>query len=420
MQELVAMSQKELDRFSLLSQVLAKNLTQVRAAELLGLSDRHLRNLLRRVQTFGAKGLISKRRGKSSNRRIAANTREQILQLVREKYTDFGPTLAAEKLSERHGIKISKETLRQWMIAGHLWVGKIQRKKLHPLRQAKACFGEMLQGDGSHHDWFENGNPCCLMYFIDDSTRKITSARFESEETLDGYFGLLREQLTCFGIPRSLYTDRFSVFESTLKKENLTQFRRALNSLGIEWIGANSPQAKGKIERCNRTLQDRLIKEMRLRKIKTMEEGNKFLKEFMAIHNEKFSKEPKLAVDLHRPLERGIDLSRILSKYEERTLTKDFQFQFNNKFYQILEATAGCVKGAKVEIRVSKDSKLRVFRGSNELECRCLDQIITAPPVINLNGLWPDKPLRTISTTHPWKSPSYKRWIARKDREKRI
>lgn len=419
MEEIVGMSQKELDRFSLLSQVLAKKLTQVRAAELLGLSDRHLRNLLKKVQGMGAKGLVSLKRGRPSNRCIDPIFRENVMRLIREKYEDFGPTLVSEKLNESHGIKVSKETLRQWMMVGHLWMGKIQRKKLHPLRQRRACFGEMLQGDGSHHDWFENGNPCCLIYFIDDATSKITSARFEREETLEGYFEVLRAQLVDFGVPRALYTDRFSVFESSLKKENLTQFRRALNTLDIEWIGANSPQAKGRIERCNRTLQDRLIKEMRLRKIKTIEEGNRFLKEFVLRYNKKFSKEPKQAVDLHRPLERGTDLSRILSKYEERTLTKDFLFQCHNRSYQILEPTAGCVKGAKVEIRVSKEGKLRVFRGGNELECRRWDEIIAPPPpMINIDSVWTTRPLRMAKDSHPWRNTPYRRWLREQEMRK--
>lgn len=407
MQEFVAMSRKELDRYSLLRQVLDKKLTQVRAAELLGLSDRHLRNLLKKFQLVGVQGLVSKKRGRPSNRCIETSFREKVMLLVREKYSDFGPTLATEKLEEMHGITISKETLRQWMMASHLWVGKAQRKKLHPLRQRRACFGEMLQGDGSHHDWFENGNPCCLMYFIDDATNRITSARFEPEETLEGYFEILREQLTHFGVPRSLYTDRFSVFESTLKKDSLTQFRRALNALGIEWIGANSPQAKGRIERCNRTLQDRLLKEMRLRRIKTIEEANCFLEEYLPIFNEKFSKEPMKATDLHRPLEGELNLTRILSKYDERTLTKDLLFQFNNKHYKILEPQDGCYWGMKVEIRVGREGKIRVYNGNIELNVKGLGELIGCENKKDKDFEWKPRTWSKRKMEHPWKRASY-------------
>jgi len=402
------MSRKELDRISLLRQVLAKKMTQVQAAQLLGLSERQVRNLLKNYQTLGPESLISRKRGKPSNRKIDLFFKENVMQLIRSKYEDFGPTLATEKLWENHQIRISKETLRQWMIAGHLWMGKTHRKKLHPLRQRRMCFGEMLQADGSHHDWFETGEFCCLMFFIDDATSRISAARFEPQETLSGYFELLHEHLISFGAPRAIYTDRFSVFESR-KQENLTQFRRALASLDIEWIGANSPQAKGRVERCNRTLQDRLVKEMRLRGIKTLEEGNRFLKEFLPIHNEKFSKEPMQLVDLHRPLERGADLSRILSKYEERTLTKDYLFQFHNKFYQILEPTNGCVQGAKVEIRTSKDGKLRVYRGSNELEVKGLNEVAVKALPVDLNSLWHNHSRRAQSLNHPWKGASFRK-----------
>jgi len=415
MTELITMSRKELDRTSLLRQVLAKKLTQVQAAKLVGLSERQVRNLLRNYQKHGPEALLSKKRGRPSNRSLEPSFKENVMQLVRSRYEDFGPTLAAEKLWENHQAKISKETLRQWMIAGHLWIGKTQQKKLHPLRQRRMCFGEMLQGDGSHHDWFETGEFCCLMFFIDDATSRITAARFETEETLNGYFEILHEHLSRFGVPRNIYTDRFSVFESSMKKENLTQFRRALARLDITWIGANSPQAKGRIERCNRTLQDRLVKEMRLRGIKTIEDGNRFLKEFVPIYNKKFSKEPMQSVDLHRPLERGADLSRILSKHEERTLTKDSLFQFHNKFYQILEPTNGCVQGAKIEVRTLRDGKLRIFRGSNELTFKSLDEIPAKQPAIDLSGLWHNYNPRTPKMNHPWKRDSYMKALMKKE-----
>lgn len=233
-----------MERLEVLREVKKKAITQAKAAELLKISDRHIRNLLQELDRYGPEGLISKKRGKPSNRQYNIAKKEEILKVMYSKYPDFGPTLTIEKLSEDHGIKISRETVRKWKIERHWHIPKIKKKKMHLSRQRKEYFGEMLQGDGSHHDWFENGLPCALVYFIDDATGIITSARFEEEENLAGYAKILKEQVDNYGIPWSIYTDKFSVFETTRKKSNLTQFRRMLNSLNIKWIGANSPQAE--------------------------------------------------------------------------------------------------------------------------------------------------------------------------------
>lgn len=411
----MVMSQKELDRALLLHKVLAKQVSQVQAAQLLGLSDRQIRNLLKKLQQLGPNGLISKKRGAYSNRRIAPEAKAEIMRLINERYQDFGPTLAAEKLRINHRLSISKETLRKWMVAAHFWVEKTSKKKIHPPRQRKAFFGEMLQGDGSHHDWFETGQPCCLIYFIDDATGKITSARFEPTETLDGYFDILEQHLKKFGAPWAIYTDRFSVFETGIKKENLTQFRLALKTLNIDWIGANSPQAKGRIERANRTLQDRLVKEMRIRGIKTLSDGNKFLeKRFIKEYNKKFSKVPMQADDIHRPLESKADLSRILSRYEQRTLSKDFLFQFHNRYYRILKPTTACFRGANVEIRLSRNSVFRVFIADEELAYLPIEACNIPSVRPDIHQLWPDKEPKTINLEHPWRKPSYRQRIKHK------
>lgn len=406
MTELITMSRKETDRLTILRKVQEGSITQLKAGEILDISDRQIRNLLHLLGKFGPKGIISKKRGKPSNHKYNELIQKKVLELMCQYYDNFAPTLASEKLLENHKIKISRETLRKWMIETHLWIPKTRRQKLHRPRLPKEYFGEMLQGDGSHHDWFEIGKFCALIYFIDDATGKITAAKFEKTETLEGYFDILREHLQEHGIPHSIYTDRFSVFESSIRKENLTQFRRALGTLGINWIGANSPQAKGKIERCNRTLQDRLVKEMKLKGIKTIEEGNRFLREYLPIYNKKFSKEPMKKTDLHRPLEGGLDLSRTLSKYEERTLTKDLTFQFHNKHYIILETT-GCFKGKKVEIRVTKEGKLRVFDNNNELKISSLNQVYTSEKQVKIENLWPTKYVPHPKANHPWKTLAY-------------
>lgn len=395
------MSKKEHDRFNILVQVQNKAITQTKAAELLGITDRQVRNLLFSLKVDGCKGLISKKRGQPSNHKYKLSTKEEVLNILKQHYENFGPTLAAEKLSEIHQKHISRETLRKWMIEAHFWVPKNTKKKVHFSRQRKAHFGEMLQGDGSHHDWFETGVPCALVYFIDDATGAITSAKFTPEETLISYTEILKNHLETYGIPWSIYTDRFSVFETAHKKDNLTQFRRMLNTLDIKWIGANSPQAKGRIERCNRTLQDRLVKELRLKNIKTIDEGNEFLKEYIPKFNQIFSKKAMEDVDLHRSLDGQLDLSRTLARYDERTTRNDLTFQFHNIHYRILENE---ISGKKIEIRTDGVGGMRVFKNDKELKFKKLEEIYEEEKVYMM---WKDKKTFHPSKNHPYKERSY-------------
>jgi hypothetical protein len=395
------MSIKEVNRLEILKQVKSKQITQVKAAELLGISDRQVRNLLQALDNLGAEGLISKKRGVPSNRQYNDSKKQKILKLMSSKYQDFGPTLTVEKLYEEEGIKVSRETARKWMIDRHWHVPKVKKRKIHLLRQRKAYFGEMLQGDGSHHDWFGNGAPCALVYFIDDATGVITAARFEEGESLAGYAKILKEHLELYGVPWSIYTDRFSVFETARKKGNLTQFRRMLSSLNVKWIGANSPQAKGRIERFNRTLQDRLVKELRLRKIKNIEDGNEFLREYLPKFNEKFSKRAAKDTDLHRPLDGTLDISRTLARYEERTTRNDLTFQFQNVHYKILESQI-CEK--KIEIRLDWEGKMRIFQRDKELKFISMDKIFEEEKI---QLIWKEKVKRSPHRRHPWKDPSY-------------
>jgi hypothetical protein len=412
MQELMVMSQKEIQRLGILNKVQDGYMTQVKAAEFLGISERHVRNLLTQIKAKGTQGLISKKRGQPGNHKISQEIRQKTLRLIQEKYSDFGPTLAAEKLCEHHLITVSRETLRKWMTQIHLWVPRTKKRKIHQLRMPKEQFGEMSQVDTSHHDWFENNNPCGLLISIDDATSAIVAARFETSESLNGYYQLLQQQIEEFGRPLSMYSDRFAVFETSLKKENLTQFRRSLQTLDIQWIGANSPQAKGRVERCNRTLQDRLVKEMRLKGVKTIEEGNLFLPEFIKQYNKTFSKEPKKKGDLHRSLESGVDLSRTLSKYEERTLTKDLLFQFNNKHYDIVGSRNNCFPGQKIEIRINRDGALRFFIGEKEVIAKRLDQIYEEPKKVERT--WPEKRSSKPRVDHPWRKFRKKQKKARR------
>ncbi len=401
----VLMSRKEYNRLNILMMIKNKEITQLKGAELLKITARQTRNLMKVLEREGENGIISKKRGKRGNRGLNQEVKQKAIHIIYTKYNDFGPTLATEKLLENDQIKLSRETVRKLMIEQYIWIPHIKKKKVHLLRKRKEYFGEMLQGDGSFHDWFENGRPCALIYFIDDATGVITAASFEQHESLVGYTRILREQLENYGIPWSIYTDRFSVFEISQKKESLTQFRRILNSLDIKWIGANSAQAKGRIERCNRTLQDRLVKELRLKGIKTIEEGNRFLKEFIKKHNAIFSKEPVKTKDLHRSLDGKLDLSRILSKYEERTTRNDLTFQFHNKHYRILDKK---ISGKKIEVRTDWEGNIRIFQKDRELQFASLENIFEEEKI---KLIWKTRKEWHPRPNHPWKK-SRRRQVA--------
>lgn len=409
MLEEIAMSQREIDRYSLLKQVMSKQITQVKAAQLLGISDRQVRNLLNAVIIEGSKGIVSKKRGKVSNRALNLKFKGQIMALVRERYPDFGPTLASEKLLEYHNLRISAETLRKWMIKEHLWVSRKQKPHIYPLRLRRECFGELIQIDGSHHHWFEDrGDKCVLIVFIDDATGKLTSLFFCPSECLAGYFTALQSHIIQYGRPLGLYSDRHAIFGGSDKIHH-AQFIRALNELEIESILAQSPQAKGRVERVNQTLQDRLVKEMRLRNICSMEDANLYLPQFMEEFNKKFSKEPRGQVDTHRPLASDCDLERILTRCEIRTLSKDLSFSFHNRTYQILESNnINRLKNKKIEIRQKNDGTFKVFYEHKELKYILLEEYIEKE-VLNAKEklMWEPKNRYTPNRQHPWKGYSY-------------
>lgn len=404
MEEILAMSTKEIDRFTILKQVLEKKLTQIGASKLLGISDRQVRNLLSAVKSKGAEGVISRRRGQPGNNRKPQALKERALVLVKTKYLDFGPTFASEKLEELDGVKICPETLRRWMIEAKMWILKQKKRKTHPPRARRTCFGELIQVDGSHHRWFGPDGPMVtLLVFIDDATSKVTALYFCKQETLDDYFSTLEKHLKQYGIPRGIYSDKLRVFEGG---KHLSHFQQALASLQIESILAESPQAKGRVERVNRTLQDRFLKELSLRGITTIEEANKYAVKYLKAHNTKFSIEPVSDVDAHRPLEKDHDLDRLLCRREERTLSKDFVFQFHNRFYKINEIPEiRRPKGRKVEVRLTRAGKLMVFLGDKKLGVRALDEIVEKSPTMTRNEVlsWNPRRQRCVRNDHPWK-----------------
>ena len=368
------MSEKERDRLKLLPYVLSGEMTVVRAAELLSLSERQVRRVLRRYEQEGDHGLVHRSRGGESKRKYPEVLKGECLAHIRENYIDFGPTLVSEYLEERHGLKVSRETLRQWMKMEGLWSSKKQKGQHRKWRARRANFGELVQIDTSEHDWLEGrGEKIYLIAMIDDATSRLW-ARFYLSDSTKSNMDLLKRYMVKHGRPLALYSDRASHFTMSRKcslEEELTgqaprtQIKRALDDLGVELILARSPQAKGRVERLFGTLQDRLVKAMRLEGVGSLEEANKYLtKRFMPMWNKRFSKEALSPLDVHRALE-SYDLRSIFSIHEERTVTNDYSFSLKGQRYQIARrSVAGGMRGNKVVTEEGLDGKIRArFRG---------------------------------------------------------
>jgi len=364
-EDIIMASQEELRRLHVIQKVLEGGLKQVEAAEVLSLSSRHIRRVVKRVRKEGHRGIVHRLRGRPSNRKISDQLKEKVIKLYGKSYKGFGPTLASEKLLERDGVRISDETLRGWLIEAGDWKRTRKTRKHRQWRERKGHPGEMVQMDGSHHAWFEDrGESCVLMGYIDDARGDAFGRFYDYEGTMpamDSFKRYIRKR----GLPLKVYLDGHSTYKSTAKPtieeelegiEPLSEFERALKELGVEVRHAHSPQAKGRIERLFRTFQDRVIKEMRLRGIKTIEEGNKFLEEYLPLYNKRFSVRPREKEDVHRPLPRGIDLNAVLCIKTQRTLRNDFTVAHNHKLYQIEEAT----KASKVIVQDRMDGSMRI------------------------------------------------------------
>jgi len=296
-EDIIMASQEELRRLHVIEKVLEGGLKQVEAAEILSLSSRHIRRVVKRVRGEGQRGIVHRLRGRPSNRKIPGQLKDKVIKLYRARYKDFGPTLASEKLLERDRVSISDETLRGWLLEAGDWKRVRKGRRHRQWRERKGHRGEMVQMDGSHHAWFEDrGDPCVLMGYIDDATGDVFG-RFDDYEgtmpAMDSFKRYIRKR----GLPLKVYLDKHSTYKSTAKAtiaeqlegvEPLSEFERALKELGVEVSHAHSPQAKGRIERLFRTFQDRVIKEMRLRGIKTIEEGNRFLEEYLPLYKKRF------------------------------------------------------------------------------------------------------------------------------------
>ncbi|HDK6784551.1 TPA: ISNCY family transposase [Klebsiella variicola] len=301
------MSDKEISRINVIQSVVEKRMRRRDAAHQLALTERQTQRLMNRFRESGAAGLVNLRRGRPGNHRLPESLKLRVLSLLHDHYSDFGPTLAAEKLRERHNITVSVETLRKWMTADGLWVPYSRRRpRVHQPRYRRDCLGELVQIDGSPHDWFEGRAPkCCLLVFIDDATGRLMHLRFGETESAFDYMMATREYLEQHGKPLAFYSDKHGIFRVNnggSTTTGVTQFGRVLSELGIELICANSPQAKGRVERANQTLQDRLIKEMRLEGICSIEAANAWLDTFIADFNRRFARPAKYPKDLHRPV----------------------------------------------------------------------------------------------------------------------
>lgn len=340
--DLRTMSDAELTRLDIVKQLDTGRLSRRQAAQLLDRSVRQTQRLLTRYRQLGVDGLVSQQRGRPSNRTLPAAFREYSLHLVRAHYPDFGPTLASEKLLERHDLSVSVSALRHWMIDDGLWLTRRERRKaIHQPRTRRDCYGELVQIDGSAHAWFEDRGPkCTLLVYIDDATGRLMELRFVPTESTFDYFYSTRRYLERHGKPIAFYSDKHSIFRvnqtNATTGNGMTQFGRALHELNIDILCANSPQAKGRVERVNKTLQDRLVKELRLAEINDMASANgTVLESFIETFNAKFARAPKNDTDVHRPLATEDDVERIFSWQEPRTVSRSLTVQYDRVIYLI-------------------------------------------------------------------------------------
>jgi len=415
MDKLLTMSNKELTRLEVMQQLEEKRMRQRAAAEMLGVSERHVRRLFRAYKQGGAKELISKRRGRASNNRLAPEVIEQARDLIYERYADFGPTLAHEKLSEIHDLKISRESVRSLMIAEGLWKSrKLKHPPVHQMRERRACFGELVQIDGSPHAWFEDRGPkCTLLVFIDDATGQLGELLFVEVETFFAYCEAVWHYVERYGKPVAFYNDKHGIFKVNQRRpvglsSGLTQFGRAMQELDIKILCANTPQAKGRVERANLTLQDRLVKELRLRSISDMQSANAYLPEFQDDFNKRFAVVPRSNHDAHRPLLPTENLGLILTRQESRTLTKNLTVHYNNVIYQIqTQRPTYAMRHAKVTVCENAQGEIIILYNDKPLEYTLYQKPVRQAEVVSSKSIDaflnkkknPHKP----APDHPWR-----------------
>lgn len=377
----VAMSHGELSRYDTLQRVERGELRVEDAVDLIGVSRRQVYRLLDRLRTDGPEALVSWKRGRPSNRSFSSAFRGRVIDLVRQHYSDFGPTLATEYLAERHQITVSHETLRKWMIVEGLWKDRAARRpRPYQPRYRRDCRGELIQVDGSKHWWFEDRGPqCTLLVYIDDATSELMHLEMVESESAFSYMRATRSYIERHGKPVALYSDKHSAFRNnhaTANSDGMTHLGRALHALNIEIICANSPQAKGRVERANGTLQDRLVKAMRLEGISTIEEANAFLPSYMERHNRRFSRPALDPRDLHRPLAPHDDVEAEMVWREQRTVTAALTLHYNKAMF-ILEPThmSEALARKRVDVCEFPDGRIEVRHEGHPLPYRVFDKM---------------------------------------------
>ena len=402
----IRMSGDELRRVHVIRQAMDKTLTQVEAGALVGVTARQIRRLIQRVRQEGDRGLVHRGRGQPSNRRMAARRKAQMLRLYGQHYRDFGPTLAGEKLAERHGITLSDETLRRWLRECGIAHFARRPRPHRAWRARKPHVGELVQLDGSHHDWLEGRGPrCVLMAYIDDASSRVFARFYEYEGTrpaLDS-FGRYVQQ---YGLPLAVYTDQHTTYKSpgepTVEAQLAgrppqSQFERSLAELGGAGLHAHSPQAKGRVERLFKTVQDRLVKELRLADIATLEAANRFLEGYLLTYNQRFSVPPAQAADLHRPRPPRRDLARSLCLKSTHVLRRDWTVVHHGHLYQVQPP----VRATHVQVEERLDGTLRIMHQGQPLRFHA----IAARPVKKTEGRTAALPRRTVTPkpAHPWR-----------------
>jgi biotin operon repressor len=392
------MTQAERDRLVALKKAKKKLITQKEAADELGITERHVRRLLRQLKRRGDKVVAHALRGLPSNRKISADTEQEAVTILSQPvYRGFGPTLAAEYLAKKHDIEVSRETVRQWMIGAKLWRARRQRiEKVHEWRPRRSRFGELVQWDTSDHDWLEGrGDEILLINMIDDATSRWFARFVVSDSTVEN-MNLLERYVQKHGRPLAFYTDKASIFQTAEKtkrdgsrlgksREELppTQIGRALQELAIPWIAAHSPQAKGRVERGFLTAQDRLVKGMRVAGVTTLEQANHYVEtEFLPWVNATLAVVPANPDDAHRPLEKHHDLAAILSHVEKRRVNADYTFPLGAKTYRIArqDISAG-LRGAYIRVEQRRDGSVAACFGGRYLRVeRCEQRPKVTPP----------------------------------------
>ncbi|KWB21237.1 ISNCY family transposase [Burkholderia ubonensis] len=379
--ERITMTMRELDRFKVIQEVADGKLKPWRAAERLELTTRQIRRLVARLREHGPAGLVSGHRSKPGNRRLDAGTADRALLIIRDRYADFGPTLACEKLWECHGIRLAKETVRRLMTDAGLWVPRRQRPpKVYQPRARRACLGELVQIDGSEHRWFEDRAPqCTLLVYVDDATSRLMMLHFTATESTFSYFEATRAYLERYGKPGAFYSDKASVFRSTNASKtgrSVTHFGRAMYELNIDTFCANSSPAKGRVERAHLTLQDRLVKELRLRGINTIEDANAYAPTFIAAYNARFAKPPRTGFDAHRPLRDDEDLDQLLTWRETRRVTKSLTVLYDRVLY-LLDDTPANRKliHRYIDVWEYPDGRIEIRADGAVLSCRQYDRL---------------------------------------------